>query len=165
MIPRTTGSLPTQTPLPTKQSPTILCFKQGRERRGGGEVDESLNRPEEGHTGAMAIPKTTYLLFHNDSACQNKCQDTQPARNWLTPALSNQRACCCRRLCLSPPWRGLTKRLKFHKHTLSLNALYLKQLQFKQSQNIVNALHFFHLDMFKSLLQIVENRFKAMCAN
>lgn len=35
-------------------------------------VDERLNRPEEGHTGAMAIPKTTYLVSHNDSACQNK---------------------------------------------------------------------------------------------
>lgn len=49
-------------------------------------LDESLNRTEEGHTGAMAIPKTTYLLSHNDSACQNNCQDTRWARNWLTPA-------------------------------------------------------------------------------
>lgn len=76
MIPRAPGSLPTQTLLPTKQSPTILCFKQGRERRGWRGVDESLDRTEEGHTGAMAIPKTTYLLSHNDSACQNNCQDT-----------------------------------------------------------------------------------------
>lgn len=37
MIPRALGSLPTQTLRPTKQSPTIPCSKQGRERRGGGE--------------------------------------------------------------------------------------------------------------------------------
>ncbi|CAB1454856.1 unnamed protein product [Pleuronectes platessa] len=65
MIPRATGSLPIQSSLPTKHPHThlltILCFKPGREkrrrRRGALERDdESLNRPEEGHTGAMAIP-------------------------------------------------------------------------------------------------------------
>ena len=70
--------------------PTILCSLQGKERRGQRGADESLNRPEEGHTGAMAIPKTPYLLSHNDSGCQNNCQDTQPARNWLTCRLPNQ---------------------------------------------------------------------------
>lgn len=79
---------------PTKQSPAIHGLKREsrrRRRRAGVGVrgqqkrlGESLNRTEEGHTGAMAIPKTTYLLSHNDSACQNKCQDT--ARNWLTLA-------------------------------------------------------------------------------
>lgn len=80
MIPRTTGSLPIQTLLPIKQPPTPKqSFASSWAGRGGGGwrgVDESLNRPEEGHTGAMAIPKTTYLLSHNDSACQNNCQDT-----------------------------------------------------------------------------------------
>lgn len=48
-----------------------------RERgEGGWRRFESLNRMEEGHTGAMAIPKTTYLFSHSDSACQNKSQDT-----------------------------------------------------------------------------------------
>lgn len=47
-----------------------------REGRGGWRRFESLNRMEEGHTGAMAIPKTTYLFSHSDSACQNNSQDT-----------------------------------------------------------------------------------------
>lgn len=56
-----------------------------KERRGQQEGSwQSLHRPEERHTGAMAIPKTTYLLSPSDSACQNNCQDTQPARNRLT---------------------------------------------------------------------------------
>ncbi len=76
MIPRTPGSLPTQTLLSTKQFPTTFCSEQARERRGWRGVDESLNRTEDGHTGAMSIPKTTYLLSYNDSACQNNCKDT-----------------------------------------------------------------------------------------
>lgn len=90
--------LPTQT-LRTRPNSPPQSFASSRiakeEGGAGGQLrglDESLNRTEEGHTGAMAIPKTTYLLSHNDSACQNNCQDTRPARNWLTPAPSNQEA-------------------------------------------------------------------------
>lgn len=69
--------------------PTILCFWEEEGVEVDEWVDERLNRPEEGHTGAMAIPKTTYLVSHNDSACQNNCQDTQPGRNWSTHRPSN----------------------------------------------------------------------------
>lgn len=65
-------------PAPNQTVPP-QSFASSRVSEGGGglrRVDESLNRTEEGHTGAMAIPKTTYLLSHNDSACQNNCQDT-----------------------------------------------------------------------------------------
>lgn len=64
---------------PAPNHPPKQSFASSWAARGGGGwrgADESLNRPEEGHTGAMAIPKTTYLLSHNDSACQNNCQDT-----------------------------------------------------------------------------------------
>lgn len=73
-VPANTNPAPNQTAPPQS-------FASSWAGRGGGwgeqrGVDESLSRPEEGHTGAMAIPKTTYLLSHNDSACQNNCQDT-----------------------------------------------------------------------------------------
>lgn len=67
-------------PAPNQTVPPQSFASSGVSERGGRRglrgVDESLNRTEEGHTGAMAIPKTTYLLSHNDSACQNNCQDT-----------------------------------------------------------------------------------------
>lgn len=84
MLPRATGPVPTQTLIPSHS--TMLCsYSRVKERRGAAEGSwQSLHRPEERHTGAMAIPKTTYLLSLSDSACQNNCQDTQPARNRLT---------------------------------------------------------------------------------
>lgn len=69
-------------------------------------VERSITGWRRDTPAPMAIPKTTYLLSHNDSACQNSCQDTQPARNWLTPATSNQNA-CSQGLCLSPHQRAL----------------------------------------------------------
>lgn len=70
-VPANTNPAPNQT---VSHNP-LLQAGQGNEGSGEG-FDESLNRPKEGHTGAIAIPEATYLLSHNDSACLNICQDT-----------------------------------------------------------------------------------------
>lgn len=74
---QSTGVPANTNPAPNQTVPHNPLLQAGSGEKGGWRgVDESLNRMEEGHTGAMAIPKTTYLLSHNDSACQNNCQDT-----------------------------------------------------------------------------------------
>lgn len=58
-----TNPAPDQTVHPQSFAPS-KAVRRG-ECRG---VDESLNRPKEGHTGAVAIPETTYLLSCGDNA-------------------------------------------------------------------------------------------------
>ena len=43
-------------PTPNQTVPHNPLLQTGQGKDGGGAVDESLNRLEEGHTGAMAIP-------------------------------------------------------------------------------------------------------------